>query len=55
VTRCGEATMLARGEAAPERGKGRDDVSWTDVNLTEAKNEENSRGRFSRFKWTVKI
>jgi hypothetical protein len=32
------------GEAAPRRGKGGDDASWADVNLTELKNEENSRG-----------
>jgi hypothetical protein len=39
--------MSVGGEAAPGRGKGRDDVSWPDANLTEPK--------FSSFKWTVKI
>jgi hypothetical protein len=28
------------GEAAPERGNRGDNVSWTDVNLTGAKNEK---------------
>jgi hypothetical protein len=31
--------MSARGEVAPRRGKGGDDVSWADVNLTGLKNE----------------
>jgi hypothetical protein len=39
--------MSVGGEATPRRGKGGDDVSWADVNLTEPK--------FSSFKWTVKI
>jgi hypothetical protein len=47
--------MSAKGEAAPGRGKGQDDVGWVDANLTGPKNEENSHGRFSCFKWTVKI
>jgi hypothetical protein len=47
--------MSTSGEVAPGREKGGDDASWFDVNLTEPKNEENSRDRFSCFKWTVKI
>jgi hypothetical protein len=49
-----EAT-LAGGETAPQRGKGGDDASWADVNLTGPKNKENPHGRFSYYKWTVKI
>jgi hypothetical protein len=30
-------TMSTRGEAAPERAKGGDDVSWANTNLTELK------------------
>jgi hypothetical protein len=30
------------GEMTPERRRGGDDISWTDVNLTGPKNEENS-------------
>jgi hypothetical protein len=29
---------------APGRGKGGDDASWADTNLTGPKNEENQRG-----------
>jgi hypothetical protein len=43
-------TTLARGEMAPRRGKGGDDISWADVNLTGPKNKENSRGEFSCYK-----
>jgi hypothetical protein len=39
--------MLARGEAPPGSGKGWDNISWADVNLTGPKNKENPRGRFS--------
>jgi hypothetical protein len=42
--------MSVSGGAAPTRGKGGDDTSWADVNLTEPKNEENPSGRFSCFK-----
>jgi hypothetical protein len=38
-----------------ERGKGGDIASWADTNLTGSRNEKNSRGRFSRYKWMVKI
>jgi hypothetical protein len=55
VTRCGGVTTSARGEAALGMGKGGDDTSWTDVNLTGPKNKENPRGRFRWYKWTVKI
>jgi hypothetical protein len=40
---------------ALEREKGGDDASWADANITEPKNKENSYGRFSCYKWTVKI
>jgi hypothetical protein len=43
------------GEVAPVRAKGGDDTSWADVNLSGQKNKENPRGRFSYYKWTVKI
>jgi hypothetical protein len=45
----------ARGEVALERGKGGDDTSWAEVNLTRQKNKENPHGQFSCYKWTVKI
>jgi hypothetical protein len=47
--------MSVEREAAPGRGKRGDDASWADTNLTEPKNEENQRGRFSYYKWMVKI
>jgi hypothetical protein len=50
VTRCGGVATLVGGEAAPERGKGRDDSSWVNTNLTGPKNEENPHGRFSCYK-----
>jgi hypothetical protein len=43
------------GKVAPERGKRGDDASWTDVNLTRPKNEENKCGQFNYYKWTMKI
>jgi hypothetical protein len=55
VTRRGGVVASVGGEAAPGIGKGRDDVSWADANLTGPKNEENARGRFSCYNWTVKI
>jgi hypothetical protein len=45
----------ARGEVAPRRGKGGDYTSCADINLTGLKNEENQHGRFSYYKWMVKI
>jgi hypothetical protein len=44
MTRCDGMAMSARGEMAPGRGKGGDDASWRDMNLTGPKNEENPRG-----------
>jgi hypothetical protein len=38
------------GEAAPEREKEEDDVSWTDVNLIGPKNKGNLCERFSCYK-----
>jgi hypothetical protein len=46
---------LIGGEAALRRGKGGDNASWVDANLTRSKNKKNSHGRFSWYKWTVKI
>jgi hypothetical protein len=37
-------TMLARREVALGMGKGGDDASWADANLTRPKNEENTCG-----------
>jgi hypothetical protein len=48
-------TTSARGKTAPGRKKGGNDVSWADMNLTVPKNEENSCGRFSCYKYTMKI
>jgi hypothetical protein len=44
MTRRGCVATLARGEAALGRGKGEDDASWANGNLTAPKNKENSRG-----------
>jgi hypothetical protein len=55
VTRNNGVTTSARGEAAPRRGKGGDDASWVDANLTGSKNEENLRDQFGWYKWMVKI
>jgi hypothetical protein len=48
VTRC-------EGVVALGRGKGGDDAGWAEANLTGPKNKENLRGRFSYYKWMVKI
>jgi hypothetical protein len=45
----------AGGETELRKGKGRDGASWADVNLIGPKNEKNTRGPFSWYKWTVKI
>jgi hypothetical protein len=37
VTRHSGVTMSTRGEMALRRGKGGDDASWADVNLTRLK------------------
>jgi hypothetical protein len=50
-----DVVTSARGEAAPRRSKGGDNGRWDDTNLTRPKNKENTRGRFSCYKWTVKI
>jgi hypothetical protein len=42
-------------EVAPGRGKGRDDASSSNVNLTGSKKEENTHDRFNCCKLTVKI
>jgi hypothetical protein len=55
MTRRDGVKTSAGGEAAPERGKGGDDASWVDTNLTGQKNKENSHGRFNWYKWTVNI
>jgi hypothetical protein len=51
----GGMATSAGGEPAPERGKGEDNTSWTDVNLIGPKNEENPHDQFSCYKWMVKI
>jgi hypothetical protein len=55
MKRRGGMMMSAEGEAVPRRGKGGDNISWVDVNLTRLKNEENSCGRSSWYIWMVKI
>jgi hypothetical protein len=55
VTWRGGVTTSDGGEAAPGWGKGGDDASWADANLTGLKNKENLCSRFSWYKWIVKI
>jgi hypothetical protein len=55
VIRCSGVTMTAGGDTTLRRGKGENDASWTNTNLTRPKNKENSYGRFSWYKWTMKI
>jgi hypothetical protein len=55
VTQRSSVVTSAEAEPASGRGKGENDVSWADANLTRPKNGENSRDRFSCYKWTVKI
>jgi hypothetical protein len=55
VTRYDNVVMSDGGDAAPEREKGGDNTSWANANLIEPKNEENPHGRFSWYKWTMKI
>jgi hypothetical protein len=50
VTQCGGVATSARGEVAPQRGKGGDNTCWADANLTGPKNEENPHDRFSFYK-----
>jgi hypothetical protein len=40
VTRRGGVTTSVGGEVAPGKGKGGDDASWVDVNLTGPKNKK---------------
>jgi hypothetical protein len=42
VTRCDDVRMSAGGEAALGMGKGGDDASWANVNLTGPKNKKNN-------------
>jgi hypothetical protein len=44
-----------REEVALGRGKGGDNASWVDMNLTRPKYEENLHGQFNCYKLTVKI
>jgi hypothetical protein len=55
VTRHNGVVTSAWGETAPGRGKRGDDTNWGDANLVGPKNKENPCGRFSCYKWTVKI
>jgi hypothetical protein len=50
VTQRDGMAMSAGGEVPPGRGKGGDDASWADANLTGPKNKENPRGRFNCYK-----
>jgi hypothetical protein len=45
----------AGGGASLGRGRIGDDASWANMNHIGPKNKENSRGRFSSYKWTVTI
>jgi hypothetical protein len=47
VTRRGGMVTLVGEDVTPERVKGGDDASWTYINLTNLKNKENPRDRFS--------
>jgi hypothetical protein len=55
VTRRRGVATSAGGEVTLRRGKGGDDTSWAEVNVTGPKTEENPRGRVSCYKLTVKI
>jgi hypothetical protein len=46
---------VGQRRGASEREKRGDNASWVNANLTRLKNEENSCGRFSLYKWMVKI
>jgi hypothetical protein len=50
VTRHSGMMISNGGEAAPGKGKGGDDVSWTDMNFSGSKNKENSHSQFSCYK-----
>jgi hypothetical protein len=55
VTRHDGVVTSAEGEAAPRREKEEVTLVLADTNLIGLKNEENSCGRFSCYKWMVKI
>jgi hypothetical protein len=55
VTRRGGVATSAGGETTSGRGKGGDDASWSDADLTRPKNEENPCDQFSCYKCMVKI
>jgi hypothetical protein len=55
VTRNDGVVTSARGEVTSGRENGVDDVIWAGANLTGPKNKENPHGRFSCYKWTIKI
>jgi hypothetical protein len=42
MTRCDGVVTSTGGEAAPDRKKGGDDVSWADTNLIGPKNKKKS-------------
>jgi hypothetical protein len=48
VTRCDDVATSAGGETAPERGKGGDAISWTDVNLSGSK-------KLRKFMWSIQL
>jgi hypothetical protein len=43
MIRRGDVMTSAGGEVTPRRGKGGDNGSWVEVNLTGPKNKENAR------------
>jgi hypothetical protein len=55
VTWRGGVVTSAGGEVTPGREKGGDDDSCVDANLIGPKNKENPCGRFSCYKWMMKI
>jgi hypothetical protein len=54
VTRRGGMATSDGREVASGRGKGGDDASWAGTSLAGQKNKENSRGKFSCYKWRFK-
>jgi hypothetical protein len=55
MIRCDGVTTLTRREAAPGRGKERDNACWANMKFIGPKNEEHPHGRFNCNKWMVKI
>jgi hypothetical protein len=39
VTRCDDVMTSVRGEVAPRRGKGGNDINWANANITGPKNK----------------